>query len=244
MRLIVLLPLLALAACNAQPASDDEEITIAANTEAEHSQTTAAPDANLSTVARDDDPGQTRGTLGKCFFGGWSGDKDPKGLNVRAGPSADAAIVGTLPPPTTDKDNDRDWATGFAVLESRNGWFRIGNAYNEGISDRSRKYPEGWIHGSKLGFELQSDLAFAAPDPASAPVVTDWQDKDGAYHRFTFRTPVRCKGHWVQLHVKGHDGVERLAWARGICDVQETTCDGGTYETRGDRLSEDKLPRY
>lgn len=242
---LMLLPVLALTGCSASPVVNNDEIVWTENSPvtADDHMTVPPPDANY--VAQPDDGGQTDGKPGICDFDGWSVDKDPNGLNVRAAPSADAAIVGTLPPPTFDKDFYREWASDFDVFESRNGWFRIGNAGNEGDTG-TRKFPSGWIHGSKLGFELQSNVAFSEPDPKSKPVVTDWVDKgpNGASHRFTFRNPTECKGHWVKLSVTGHDRIERQAWVRGICGIQETTCDGGAHETHGDMIDQDKLPRY
>src|SRR5688572_22661235 len=65
---------------------------------------------------------------GICSFSGWSTDPDPRGLNVRAGPSATARILGTLPPPEPGEDVEVDFGATFDVVEARDGWFRIENA--------------------------------------------------------------------------------------------------------------------
>lgn len=181
-----------------------------------------------------DGPGQ-----GVCDFSGWSGDPDPAGLNVRAGPSATAPIVGRLPP--EERVDDYLFATGFDVVESRNGWFRIANAYR--WSDERggpSTLPSGWISGRFLDFALQTDKAFAEPDPASRVVATSWIDSRDERHEIGFRHPTACRGEWVRLTVTGHDGVAREAWVRGVCGLQETTCDG----VRGDPIDYDDLPRH
>jgi hypothetical protein len=234
MRLMILSTFLILAGC-AQPATvNQDDIVMTENTvdlgEPEPAPT-IAPDGNAVEVA-DDDPGQTKGTLHICDFGGWSADRDPKGLNVRAGPSASARIVRTLPAPAYDPDYEREMAPGFDVFESRDGWFLIGVLDTNDVH-HYKAIPWGWVHGSKIDFAVQSDVAFTAPDPASPVAVTSWEDKDGG-HPFTYRHPVDCKGHWVQLTVAGQDGRERIAWTRGICEGQETTCDGGIHRVHGD----------
>lgn len=194
----------------------------------------AAPDAGA-------DP-QTDGTPGICDFNGWSTGKDAAGLSVRVSPSANAAIVGKLPPPV--EEEQREWATGFDVVEARGGWFRIANVTSFDPADSHPLDISGWIEGRYLGFELQTDKSFAKPDPASPVVATNWADHDGVLHRFSFRNPTDCKGPWVRLSVTGHDGQERGAWARGVCGSQDTTCVGGVHDTHGDLIDPDALPHY
>lgn len=236
MRLTFLSALLILAGCGQSPAVNRDELVMTENTvDLEPPEPAPVPEGNLdaaASVAADDDPGQTRGTLHICDFGGWSIDRDPKGLNVRAGPSATARIVRTLPPPAYDPDYEREMFSGFDVFEARDGWFLIGVLdARDARDDKPVKW--GWIHGSKIGFAVQSDVAFTEPDPASAVAAVEWEDKQG-WHPFDYRHPIDCKGHWVKLTVSGQDRRERIAWTRGICDIQETTCDGGLHETRGD----------
>jgi hypothetical protein len=70
-----------------------------------------------------------------CDFGAWSEDKDPKGLNVRAEPSAQSKVLGTLPPPfkfkaknKSENTPDGGWLTEFRVIGFRDGWFLIEGA--------------------------------------------------------------------------------------------------------------------
>jgi hypothetical protein len=146
-------------------------------------------------------------------------------------------MVGRLPPP--EQVEDLHFATEFDVVESRNGWFRIANARRwseEGA--QASTLPSGWISGRFLRFALQTDRAFASPDPNSRVVAFTWRDGAGMIQPFAYRDPTDCRGEWVKLTVTGHDGRPREAWVRGVCGVQETTCDG----VEGDMLDYDDLP--
>ena len=216
----LLVPALILAGCNsgtvsAQPSN--ETSTNAAAT------APAAPPAGAA--ARD----------GVCAFSGWSSDPDPRGLNVRAEPSGTARIVGTLPPPEPGEDIEVDFGTTFDVVGSRDGWFRIENAHRWSQQGGPSRLPSGWISGRYLTFQLQTDKVFEAPDPGSRVVLTSWDD-NGTLMQFRYRHPTECRGEWVRLTVVDRAGRERQGWVRGICGIQETTCDG----VRGDLLSADE----
>ena len=177
---------------------------------------------------------------GICSFSGWSTDPDPRGLNVRAGPSATARILGTLPPPEPGEDVEVDFGATFDVVEARDGWFRIENARRWSQAGQGAStLPSGWISGRFVGFQLQTDKAFAEPDPASAIVVTSWEE-DGGLSQFGYRNPTACRGEWVRLTVVGRDGGERQGWVRGVCALQETTCDG----VQGDLIAQRDWPGY
>ena len=60
----------------------------------------------------------------------------------------------------------------------------------------------GWISGRYLTFQLQTDKAFAAPDPPSPTVLTSWRD-NGTLTQFNYRNPTECRGEWVRLTVVG-----------------------------------------
>ena len=191
-------------------------------------------------AARADGPARTGlPPKGQCSFGAWVADTGPAGLNVRAGPSARAAVVGRLPPPVFDSELERPMAMSFQVVESRDGWFRITDAAPPDGSVTAEPLPSGWISGRYVDFSIQTDLAFAEPDPSSAVVASAWRDEDGG-HQISYRRPSGCRGEWVRLLVAGRDGRERQGWLRGICDNQETTCDG----VAGDLLDYDKMPAY
>jgi hypothetical protein len=128
------------------------------------------------------------------------------------------------------------------VVEAKDGWFRIKNAELfplEADKPKSR-YPSGWVHGSKIGFALQSDYAFERPDPESKRVATSWQSKDGI-NGLNHRDADDCTGEWLHLQVSDHDPKFRPAWVRGVCGILETSCDG----VLGDSPENlDQLPEY
>lgn len=176
---------------------------------------------------------QTEGQYGVCDFDAWSNDNDPGGTNVRAGPSLAAAIVGKLPP-KRERGEILVGAARFKVVEARDGWFRIADAGLFVDPDTPEQpLPSGWIDGSYVDFELHTDRAFAAPDPTSTIVVTNWQTKAHERRDFAFEHPVACKGAWVRLTVTGYDRKPRSAWARGICGNLEVPCDGLPSDSYG-----------
>ena len=171
-----------------------------------------------------------------CNFSGWSSDPDPRGLNVRAGPSPTARIVGTLPPPERGEDVEVDFGATFDVVGSHDGWFLIENARRWSQQGRGpSNLPSGWISGRYLAFQLQTDKVFESFDPGSRVILTSWED-NGTLMQFGYRQPTECLNEWVRLTVIGRDGREQQGWVRGICGIQETTCDG----VRGDLLSADE----
>ncbi len=219
---LMLVPALIVSACNSGSVTAQPANQAAANASAPAATAAAQPAAAASAQA------------GVCTFSGWSSDPDPRGLNVRAGPAATARIVGVLPPPEDHDDIEVDFGATFDVVESRDGWFRIANARR--WSDDARApatLPSGWISGRDLHVQLQTDKAFAAPDPSSPLVLSSWLD-EGTLTQFRYRNPTECRGEWVRLTVIGPDNRERQGWVRGVCGLQETTCDG----VHGDLIEE------
>src|SRR5581483_3413643 len=63
-----------------------------------------------------------------CHVHGYLTDKDPKGTNVRAAPSANAPIIGHLPASYSEPGSDEDFAVEFTIVGSKNGWMLIRHA--------------------------------------------------------------------------------------------------------------------
>jgi hypothetical protein len=181
---------------------------------------------------------------GQCAFSAWAYDEDPKGTNVRAGAGKSFPVIATLPQfKLTESGLRGSDAVTFDVVEAKDGWFRIKNAqlFPMEADKPEATYPDGWVHGSKISFALQSDYAFEHPDPKSKRVATSWQSSDGI-HGLKHRNPDDCQGEWVHLQVSDHDSAYRPAWVRGVCGVLETTCDGVLGD--GPENSTYELPIY
>jgi hypothetical protein len=174
-----------------------------------------------------------------CDFGGYSIDRDPKGLNVRAEPSAQARVLGTLPPPYKFKSKgenvpDGGWCTEFTVIGTKNGWFLIQGAKPPGQHyEDERSYPKnhpkpyagrGWVAGNKIGANFANGQTrmgglFQAPNAdAKWTRVTDRHggeiSGDGSPDRI-----LACSGLWVLVEKHGARG-----WWRHLCSNQVTNC--------------------
>lgn len=209
------LPLLLLAACGA-PAN---ETVMTADSE------TAVSNTPMGPSIVEDPRADEHGELGKCDFSAYyaAPKGERRGTNVHAGPSAASRVVGKLPPPVLDPDREDEVSADFRVVEARDGWFRIDDV-SPTAGDTA---PEsGWIEGRYIGFDLQTDKAFAEPTRGSPVVAISWEDPKEGIVRFGFRNASQCKGKWVKLRVTGRDGRERDGWASGVCGNQDTSCDG------------------
>ena len=176
-----------------------------------------------------------------CDLGAWSVDKDPKGLNVRAGPSVAAKILGTLPPPYrlkmggAENTPEGGWLTEFRIIGFRDGWFLIEGAKppGEDYEDETR-YPRnapkpyagrGWVSANKVGASYANGYTrmgglFTAPfiDANWTPAQRELGgtlDTDGGPKRI-----LACSGVWGL--VESHDGVR--GWWRALCSNQVTNC--------------------
>jgi hypothetical protein len=187
---------------------------------------------------------KTRGTLPDgaipCDIHGWSTDRDPNGLNVRAGPSTKAKVLGTLPPPYKFKSKgenvpDGGWLTEFSIIGFKDGWFLIEGAAPPGkeYEDESsypRNHPKpyggrGWVSASKVGAQYANGDTrmgglFQAPhvDAQWTPAKGEGGSEisaDGGPKRV-----LACSGFWAL--VESHDGVR--GWWRRLCSSQVTNC--------------------
>lgn len=162
-----------------------------------------------------------------CFFDGWSKDRDPAGQNVRAGPSMRAPVVGRLTPYGLyhEPDDDRGWGTAFDIVAARGGWFYIRNVSRPAgesppeVDDWLPDPVEGWISGGLIDFSIQSEIGFARPDPGSRRI---WASRAGDRG---FTRVLDCVGEWARVEWV-ENGAHRSAWFRGLCGIQETSCDG------------------
>jgi hypothetical protein len=160
---------------------------------------------------------------GTCTLPGFGADDDAVEVHILAGPSDESPIVG-IAPRLVPEGEDFARSAEFDIVEMRDGWARVENVVS---FDGTQIALPGWIHGSLIWFVVQTEKAFAAPD-AAADVVWSGDNWPVA------RAILDCDGDWAlirfdDVQLVGNDFVsqgEVTAWVRGVCGLQETTCDG------------------
>lgn len=184
----------------------------------------------------------------KCKdVGGYLYDPDPAGRIVRDAPSPSGRELGRILPP--EKESEYGLAATFWVLGSKDGWLEIENAgYDEHLygKDPPKMYSgRGWIAGGGVHITLQSELGFAEPSHSS-PVLID-MTPEGSFDGTPIKRIVACQGRWVLADwlvgpdkswpgrpmptyrkeaVVSERPLVLRAWVAGVCNIQETTCDG------------------
>ena len=162
-----------------------------------------------------------------CDFGALANDHTREGLNIRAEPSADAAILGRLR--VLENPYHEKVAAELHVVGVRNGWFLIEGAVypDNDFPNRPTVYGgRGWVSGKLLTTGLQGSAVKAAPDDKAADVVEHDNDEWVA-------AILDCKGVWFRIedHPSPSDGSKGpvRGWSRRSCTSQRSTCDwGGT----------------
>ena len=168
-----------------------------------------------------------------CDVPALANDQTREGLNIRAEPRADSAILGRLPIVEIEQEKI---AAEVHVIGVRNGWFLIDHA-GYGTYDSHPLPPDftgrGWVSGRLLTTELQTSALKAAPDKNAADVVDDnWFDAAAI---------LDCKGDWLRIEVPlstkdrtlkpklPSDGPKNTVrgWGQRSCTNQRTTCDFG-----------------
>ncbi len=179
-----------------------------------------------------------------CRFDAWPSYRLTEPLAVRSRPMSGAPIVGTLP-----VGGDYPYSVMFAVLGTRSGYVRIdgaSDAYNaDAVDAAGRALPRravysgaGWVAADAVTVRFQSGRGRSRPDPDAPSVIDlgdDWLTDMGrvdAIHG--------CSGEWVLVDYtieRRRDAGDRIvdiaaadrptgrAWFRGLCAVEETTCD-------------------
>jgi hypothetical protein len=93
--------------------------------------------------------------MASCKLEGWSTDKDPNGLNVRAAPNASAPVLARLPQRSEAENGS---LAQFEILGFKDGWVLIKGASYGDYGDPPPAKPlysgMGWVHGSLVGGQL------------------------------------------------------------------------------------------
>ena len=151
----------------------------------------------------------------QCAGAGRSVDQDPAGLNVRAGPSPTARVLGrlysVLDPEAAHHGSNERYGPVFAIREVRGGWARIADAAaeSEGFDGVVRRNytGRGWVAASMVEPTIVSmqtgdpgTRGYAGPDFSAAVTDPDGLTNIESMHRFGQRPRlVACRGSWVQL---------------------------------------------
>jgi len=179
-----------------------------------------------------------------CDVNALANDHTREGLNIRAEPRADSALLGRLP--EIENVYHEKIAADVHVIGVRNGWFLIENA-GYGDYDLPKKLPavyagRGWVWGKLLTTGLRSSTLKAAPDDNAADVVELHGDESATPAFGSSEVNVTafldCKGEWFRIEAPVSTGYYRLipklpsdgpkdavrGWTRGSCTNQRTTC--------------------
>lgn len=166
-----------------------------------------------------------------CSLDAISSDRDPNGLNIRAAPGTDAAVIGRIPPPRTIESEE--FAGEVSITGSKDGWFRISHArMPDYINDDDKDVfdGEGWVSGRYL-YVWPEEQYLRSGASTAKPIVADLfkpgpNGDPGGEDGFQIDRLDGCLGNWVEAegtfmgtHVRG--------WTYGTCASQVTTCGGG-----------------
>ena len=162
-----------------------------------------------------------------CNFDALANDRTREGLNIRAEPRADSAILGRLP--VLENRYREKVAAELDVIGVKNGWFLIEGAVypDNDFPNRPSAYGRrGWVPGRLLTTGLQGSALKAAPDDAAAdvpdPSPSEW-----------VAAILDCKGVWFRIEepiskdLKPPSGGPVRGWSRHSCTSQRATCDWG-----------------
>lgn len=169
----------------------------------------------------------------QCSTRGYNADLDPKGTNVRAGPRANAPVIGRLPARGRIDGSDEVVGAEFQIFGSKDGWLLI-----EYKPNARAKALRGWMSGRLVSGTIGSAKLHAKPSDESEAVAALGGEIDGSGYgpdSFEILQVHGCKGKFTDVTIRlapslkppsGKDKPIR-GWVGHICSNQLTTCDGG-----------------
>ena len=165
----------------------------------------------------------------RCDFRAWSKDPDPAGLNVRAAPKRDAAVIGRLPPPRV-VDGDR-LAVEFRVVGGNGPWLLIENAeFGDYGSGAKRVFTgRGWVAAGLVEVSPQDEKVRLGPTNGAGIVDEPRPAGDGTYDFLSVGRVLGCRDRWAEIEgefrvEKGRPGRPVRGWVTDLCGNQVTTC--------------------
>ncbi|MGL4290307.1 MAG: hypothetical protein ACRCVA_28415 [Phreatobacter sp.] len=221
----------------------DGALGLAANEQAWFERREAMMDASDAAIASEEDRafvgrrGQLPAGAEPCDLRGWSIDADPRGMNVRAAPSAQARVLGQVPParrvPAHEALGDEPVRSEFTIAGFQAGWFLIEKIQAPGVA-YGESYPahlprpfagRGWVSARLVGGAyanggLPTGRLYLAPhEDAASREALDESGRplsvDGSPRRI-----LACSGPWVLIETQ----TGMRGWWRGLCSNQVTNC--------------------
>ncbi|HEX8225713.1 MAG TPA: hypothetical protein VF605_18030 [Allosphingosinicella sp.] len=172
---------------------------------------------------------------------GYLNDEAAPGRAVHSEPDSASAVLGRIAPPSRSPAGDYEVPVGFDILASRDGWLLVeGAADDAALTEqpaRTMYSGRGWIRSERVAVGLQTRQAFAEPRHSSALLI-EANEPNSLADLFEIAA---CDGQWVlgrwrpadpstvryeRAAVVSADPLILEAWATGICNIQETSCDG------------------
>ena len=161
---------------------------------------------------------------------------------VKVNPNPTSRTLGIIREPI--RRGDEVWAPGFDIVGSENGWLKVQDAGDDpvltGLPSRAMFSGVGWIEGTDISLDIQASQGFLRPDKSSA-IIVESNDKIPMHGRGRITKVSQCKDGWVrvswQLFEPSNVKIRPLtlidaksssieAWFTGVCNIQETSCDG------------------
>lgn len=141
-----------------------------------------------------------------CAISAFVLDRDPVGLNVRAGPSTRSRVLRVI----------ANEASAVAEIRGQSGaWFRVVRIYD--AEDNATLFSgQGWVHNSLLGLAVANGnpRLYAAPASRSRVIARLIPDDSQV-------TLIGCSGDWARVR---NDGREGWLPREGQCSSPLTTC--------------------
>lgn len=165
-----------------------------------------------------------------CDVHAWSKDRDPAGLNVRAAPGAEAAVVARLPPPR--REGEETIAVEVHVIGSREGWLMIDRAEFAGYDLPAKTVftGRGWVSGRMIDVSVQDERVRAKPATTGDVLDAPRERPLGGREMLRLDRILACEGRWIEIegHFTGEDGGGETratrGWVTELCGNQVTTC--------------------
>ena len=151
-----------------------------------------------------------------CSTGGWSADHDPKGLNLRSGPSSAAKVVATLPGPRGG------YGIEFRIVGFEDGWFLIEHAEDPDYDDKAPAGQtvyagRGWVSGRLVTSSIAAGSDLMASPHYDAATILTLSGETGGVSYGADSVPIKrilgCREGWTRVEVE--DPPTRLTMSDG-----------------------------